>query len=554
MYQITCNDYILYDNRLDNLIVIDPKLSLEVNTTGAFNFKIYDNHPYYGEIKKLKSIIKIYQNGKLIFRGRVLEDKQDFNNGKQVDCEGELAFLLDSVYRPFDLTGQEVSVREFFTDLINNHNSQVEDFQKFILGDITVEDPNEKINFSSESALKTWDVIKTRLIENLGGYLYVTYNDQEMPIINYLLDFTDTSTQTIEFGKNMLDITQLISGAEIATAVMPFGAKLKDAEGNETVERLTIKEVNGGLDYIVDNEMVEEYGLIFADPTDTTWDDVTIASNLLTKAQNYLAESVKISTTIELKAIDLSTVYDIESFYFCDYIRVLSSYHNIDKTYLLRKIEKELLNPENTTITLGETFKSLTDTSINNDKSSNQLIKKVETIEKDYVTNQTVQVIINESLEDSTLIKQTAEEVTLSALQNYVLQTNFESFRETNTTELQVLAEQIIANFNTTTSQIEDVDGDLQQKYQEFYSWIRGYMNDTGQPVIELGSEQSNIKLKLENDEIFFDVNGQKRFYLTAEGKIVFKNAVFEETTEINGFAFVPRSNGNLSFVKVKEG
>jgi len=38
-------------------------------------------------IKKLKSIITIYQDNEEIWRGRVLNDKLDFYNRKQVECE-----------------------------------------------------------------------------------------------------------------------------------------------------------------------------------------------------------------------------------------------------------------------------------------------------------------------------------------------------------------------------------------------------------------------------------------------------------------------------------
>ncbi len=148
IFQVKVDDYILYDYRSDKLKIFNPKLNLEANTTGLFTFKIYSNHPYFEKVKKLSSIIKIYQNDKLIFRGRVLEDKEDFYKSKDVECEGELAFLLDSIYRPFSLLNSSISIKTFFEILISNHNSQVQDFQKFIIGNITVEDPNEKINFS----------------------------------------------------------------------------------------------------------------------------------------------------------------------------------------------------------------------------------------------------------------------------------------------------------------------------------------------------------------------------------------------------------------------
>ena len=48
-----------------------------------------------------------------------------------------------------------------------------------------------------------------------------------------------------------------------ATALIPLGAKLKDEEGNETGERLTIKSVNNNVDYVYNAEAVAQYGYIF---------------------------------------------------------------------------------------------------------------------------------------------------------------------------------------------------------------------------------------------------------------------------------------------------
>ena len=59
MYQIKCDDYHLYDYRLPDLIVTDPKVKIAVNTVGEASFTIYKKHPHYGKLKKLKSIFEI---------------------------------------------------------------------------------------------------------------------------------------------------------------------------------------------------------------------------------------------------------------------------------------------------------------------------------------------------------------------------------------------------------------------------------------------------------------------------------------------------------------
>ena len=102
MYRIYAGQWLLHDDRLEELKVLNAKLTLEVNKTGSLEFSIYPDHPYYSNIAKLKTIITVYQDDLLLFRGRVLNDEQGFWNEKQVVCEGQLAFLLDSIQRPYD--------------------------------------------------------------------------------------------------------------------------------------------------------------------------------------------------------------------------------------------------------------------------------------------------------------------------------------------------------------------------------------------------------------------------------------------------------------------
>ena len=104
MWKIYCDDYLLHDDRL-SLKVYQPRLEMELNKTGSFTFSIDTDHPYYSVIHRMKSIITVYQDDYLLFRGRVLEDELGFHNERQVSCEGELAFLLDSIQRPYESTG-----------------------------------------------------------------------------------------------------------------------------------------------------------------------------------------------------------------------------------------------------------------------------------------------------------------------------------------------------------------------------------------------------------------------------------------------------------------
>ena len=56
MFQLKCDDYILYDPRDERLIIgDDATVDLETNKAGSMSFSLYHNHPYY-------NYIKIYNN------------------------------------------------------------------------------------------------------------------------------------------------------------------------------------------------------------------------------------------------------------------------------------------------------------------------------------------------------------------------------------------------------------------------------------------------------------------------------------------------------------
>lgn len=362
MYKIFADDTLIYDSTIEDYKIAKGSVSLETNKSGSFTFSIYPDHFFYDRFVRLKTVITVYKSGKIVFRGRILNDVTDYWNNKVLTCEGELGFLQDSIIRPFSFSGTPESL---FKKFVEEHNAQVDEFKRFKIGKITVVDSNNYIarsNSAYESALSN---LNSRLLEDsLGGYFYITHGDDgsdPIPTINYLADFTKVSSQRVEFGSNLKNYTKTVKGEEIATAIIPLGHEVDDGDDTTENQKLTIASVNDGLDYVYNEEAVALYGWIFKV---VTWDDVTIAANLKTKAEEYLEGVVKQSITIELNAIDLHLLdHSIESFSVGDYIRVTSEPHNFDSTLLCNKQTLDLLKPENDTLVLGYTYASFTDTS-----------------------------------------------------------------------------------------------------------------------------------------------------------------------------------------------
>lgn len=428
MYQVMCDGLILFDVRDDELKIYNPKLNLEVNKAGSLSFVIYNQHPYYSSLKKLSSVVQVLREGVCIWKGRVKTEKAGFYLEKSIECEGKLAFLNDSKVRPFEFKG---SPEEMFRWLINIHNSQVSWFQQFKIGNITVKDKNDYISRSSDKQLNTWETLKTRLLDLSGGYVCIRY-EPDGDYIDYLADFKTKAKQPIRFGENLLDIVTESSAAETYTAMVPVGAEVDGS-------RIDISSVNNGLDYIINSDRVAEYGVIYAPEDVSTWDDVTLPINLLTRAQAWLTGTgIKFKNTIEVTAIDLNlTDEDIESFSYCEYVEIESEPHGLEAYYLLSKLLIDIGEPQNTKLTLGETKLSL-----------GALGTRIDSFEQNYVRNTDL----------SSEIESVAQKTVSESMEGYVASDNVvqgdhvEITRENNVIT-------IAAVVPTKTSELENDSG-----------------------------------------------------------------------------------------------
>lgn len=542
MYQIKLGNYVLYDLRDEEFILENPELNLEVNKVGSLSFSIYPNHPYFNRINKLSSVITVLKNNNVIFKGRVISEEQGLYNSKKIECEGVLGYLNDSIVRPYSFTG---TPEEYFTNLINNHNNQVSEAQKIKVGEITVTDPNDYITRSSINYASTWDILNEDLINKLGGYLKVRY-ESDGTYIDYLSDFNDTSTQIIEFGENLIDVLVKNDAMDVYTAVIPLGAEIQNEDG--TSERLTIESVNNGSDYIVNQEAYNIYGLIFAPVESTTWDDVTVPGNLLTKGTNYLNnQAVMLKSSLELSAIDLSIVDSgVENFFIYEYVRFISSLHNINERYLLTKITIPISNPENMKITLGKEISSLTGIEMGNKQNIDKVIERVGRIESNYKNEDgKLNEIREEIITNTTSIQQNQEEILMTALENYTSKTEFETYQNEVTSQFQQTSDNFQFNINNVVSQVNEIDGNVQQQFQELSTYFRITGDGT-----ELGKSDSDIILRQSNDRISFIQNNTEVAYIS-DSTLYITDAHFLVSIRIGNFAFKPRANGNLSLVKV---
>ena len=531
MFSIYLDDKPLWTPKDTDKRLIKPTVKLELNKVGSASFSVLPGHPYYNSFVKMQSIITIRQDNRILLKGRIYGNSEDFRKTKTIEVEGILGYFNDSIVRSYGFNG---SVEDYLRFLINQHNDQVEDHQKFKLGTVTVKDPNNYIVRASTEHPTTWSEINSKLIDLLGGYICIRY-EEDGNYIDYLEDFTDVATQEIAFSVNLLDLTSESKADSLATCIIPYGAK-NTTDG--TVVDIT--SVNGGVDYIEDPDAVAKYGKIFEV---VTWDDVTIPANLLTKAKAYLSSKVKLSNKFTIKAIDLHLADEtIESFKLGDYVKIFSEPHGLNDKVLLTAYSMDLSNPANSTITLGlEKSSYLADTAKDNtnriDVISNQIGDMVTQATGDIV-NQT-QTYVNNQIANS-------EENTQIMLRDYTTVTDTTQLKESISTVFKQTADELGIQFNSINERITEENGEIIKHLDEISKYIRFKDGD-----IILGEIGNALTTKISNGRISFLYNDNIEVAYITDQKLYITRAEILDQIVIGSFAFMPRSNGNLSFTKI---
>lgn len=527
MIQMLCDGLLLYDLRNKSCVLAEPKAELEVNKTGSLSFQMAPTHPLYDRIQKLKSEIAVYQDGEWLGSFRILNTELDFNNIKTVTCEGELAYLLDSIQRAAEY--HDISVADYFATLIANHNADVDEGKQFMVGAVTVTDPNDSL-YRYSSYESTWDTIQGKLLDRLGGYIR-TRRVGGVRTLDYVADYGNVNPQVIRFGENILDLTREIRGEEVATVLVPLGAKDETTE-----ERLTVASVNDGLDYIEDADAIAVYGRIVKT---VEFDDVTLASNLLRKGYEQLAQMKAPAVTLTMSAVDLHLVdVSIERIKVGDFIRVVSEPHGLDEYMTVQKLELDFQHPENSKVTMGTTRKTLDHVLTDGQKEPWEEILNAQQSLRESLSS--VKVTVQQCYSE---ISKTAEEIKASVSEQYLSKSELETIQRDFQTSITQNSSEIRMDFTTITNEIID-QVTANQTLLEEYIRFKG-------ALIELGKVGNAFTAELSNEELAFKENGQRIAYISNQQLVItnaeIRNKLSLGNEERGWFDFIPRTTGNLS-------
>ncbi len=330
-----------------------PELKLALNDAGSLEFDITDKNSEYGQIENRLSMLQVMKDGKEIFCGEVRQVAKESYNIKNIFAIGELAFLHDSIQPPAEY--HNLTTRQMLETWLNEHNSQVEERKRFYVGIVTIHDTNDSL-YRYTNRENTLDAIREKLVDRLGGYLRIRkVNGKRYLDWITLPEYGKYCEQPIEFGTNLLDYAENCSAEDLATAVIPLGARLEESpiEGLEAYTDIT--SVNNGVDYLYIPEAVQRYGWI---KKVATWDDVTVPANLKKKGEQWLKDNQYESMVLDLTALDLSDLdSDYEAFELGDTVHASAWPYGMDRTFPVRQMTIYLQEPEKNKLTLGSTIK-----------------------------------------------------------------------------------------------------------------------------------------------------------------------------------------------------
>ncbi len=151
----------------------------------------------------------------------------------------------------------------------------------------------------------------------------------------------------------------------------------------------------------------------------------------------------------------------------------------------------------------------------------------------------------SEIITSTTTMIQNSEENTFTALKEYVKTDELDSYKEVVSTQFKQTNEDFTMSFDRVNSKVDDLSNETNEQFEEIQKYIRFVDGN-----IILGETGNELTLKLQNNRISFLQNELEVAYFS-DNKLYVKDGEFINSLQLGNFAFLPRTNKNLSFKKV---
>lgn len=308
---------------------------------------------------------------------------------------------------------------------------------------------------------------------------------------------------TIRYGKNMTDVNQEEDGSGVYTGVYPYW--YSEEEGSADLGSSYVP-VEGEFDFtrILLLDLTEEF------------ENKPTAEELTQKAQEYISNHDPGVPTISTTVSWYQSKDFVENVNLGDVVGVYFSRLGISAKAKIVKTRYNALQNRYESVDIGSVRSSIAGTIVSMDQGVSSVTRYTVTetrrITKELeMTADGLRSAISDSAQNTTQLIQQSQAIIMEALQEYATTGDLEQLRSSMQSRFEILAGQIEASFTSISETVSDLDGETTRQFSEIHSFIRLMgQTSTVNGGIVIGESTSQIKLKLENDILYFFTGDEK--------------------------------------------
>lgn len=398
MFTVLIDGATLYHPRGgDDNALLDAVLSLEDNKSGSFELTVPITNSQYENIAPFLNRIVLFEDGVVVWAGRPISVEIDWNLNKRVTCEGWIAVLRDApvtkyaldAHNATDATGYALrdvykTLFERFNQFMGSETNKLVDLGTCDFPYIKNADGSDIVtsylNIGLSDGDDRWkstyfDLLfdgieaeeESSALPNIteppyNGHIVPRYTATGTTVVDILADTPTVSDQKIEFGKNLLDLTQFINPDKNFSVLYPRFNGRWYLDG-------TTSPINAGS--FTNGKLLENQTAINVigrvvraldiRSTNGRSDEVDTQEKREALAAPYLAAGLQSALTVNVSALDLSLLgVNVESIELHKKYEIVSAPHNFDEIYQCTGVRLNLLEPQSNEYQFGPTRETLT--------------------------------------------------------------------------------------------------------------------------------------------------------------------------------------------------
>jgi hypothetical protein len=310
------------------------KTTETVNKAGTMLIGLPPGHRARDAILAPQTVLTLKEDGETQFRGRVLTPQRQNDLQDQITCEGELAFLQDTVVRGAMASLSDAD--QMIRILTTMHNGMVDPARQFTVGsiDAALSGIPSDLHYD-DSFVSVYQVLS----DCAAAFdVFLTAQDGVLSVCR-----PQSGIREIRWGKNLISIQHTENRGDLCTVLYAEGS----GEGGT---HYTLSQIVGR-DYITATEAAEKYGRI---AKYVHFSGCVSAEDLLDKAENWLTAHCTPNASERIMAFDLHWKDDtVPRFRAGDRVHVISPPHGYENFLTLTSVTCDWLHPSANTINIG---------------------------------------------------------------------------------------------------------------------------------------------------------------------------------------------------------